>query len=79
MTRINCGCGQCVPFRVKVERDDGGLRIGKLTLAANCHLVIVIFGFFFLIAGTVLTALAYKEPQPDPELPSHARVSPLNL
>lgn len=75
MTRINCGCGQCVPFRVKVEKDDGGLRIGKLTLATNCHLIIVIFGFFFLIAGSVLTALAYKEPIPDPDLPPHARVS----
>ncbi|CAL8088279.1 unnamed protein product [Orchesella dallaii] len=77
VTRINCGCGQCVPFRVKVERDDGGLRIGKLTLASNCHLIIIIFGFFFLVAGSVLTALAYKEPTPldDPDLPLHARAS----
>ena len=59
-TRINLGFGRCLKLRVKAERDEGSLRIGGLALAANCHHIVLIFGFFFLLAGAVLTTLAYK-------------------
>ncbi|CAG7629509.1 unnamed protein product [Allacma fusca] len=69
-TRINLGFGRCLKLRVKAERDEGSLRIGGLALAANCHHIVLIFGFFFLLAGAVLTTLAYKSksdvPSPDP-------------
>lgn len=60
-TRVGC-CGCCT---VKVERDDGSLRIGRLSLAPYCHLALLVFGFCFLLAGAVLTWLSYSNTNLD--------------
>ncbi|XP_035715294.1 uncharacterized protein LOC118438725 [Folsomia candida] len=58
-TRVGC-CGCC---SIKVERDEDRFRIGRLSLAPYCHLALLVFGLCFLLAGAVLTGLAYSHPQ----------------
>jgi hypothetical protein len=60
-TRFPLCCGYCP---IKVEREDGnGLRIGRLNLAPYCHIALSIFGLCFILAGGVLTGLAYNKSQ----------------
>ena len=55
---------------MKAEKDDGSLRIGGLALASNCNHIVLIFGFFFLLAGAVLTSLAYKPKRDSQDAPA---------
>lgn len=44
------------PFsRLRVEKIEGGLMVAGVVVAANCQIILPIFGFLFLLIGTVLT------------------------
>jgi len=49
-------------MKIRVEREDGSLLIGGVSLANNCQAIMVIFGFFFIFVGVVLTIISYKTP-----------------
>ncbi|XP_077291369.1 uncharacterized protein LOC143914864 isoform X2 [Arctopsyche grandis] len=73
------GVRACCPAplaRLRVEKIEGGLLVAGVVVAANCQLVLPIFGFLFLLVGCVLTAASYRGPGAD-EGPEHyaARVA----
>lgn len=41
--------------RLKVEKIEGGLMVAGVVVAANCQIILPIFGFLFLLVGCVLT------------------------
>lgn len=41
--------------RLRVEKIEGGLMVAGVVVAANCQIVLPIFGFLFLLVGCVLT------------------------
>ncbi|RXG69663.1 hypothetical protein Avbf_01917 [Armadillidium vulgare] len=47
--------------KLKVEKlEGGGLTISGVALAGNCHITLIIFGIFFIVAGIILTYLGYS-------------------
>lgn len=51
--------------RLRVEKIEGGLMVAGVVVAANCQIVLPIFGFLFLLVGCVLTAASYRGPGED--------------
>lgn len=41
--------------RLRVEKIEGGLMVAGVVVAANCQIILPIFGFLFLLVGCVLT------------------------
>lgn len=41
--------------RLRVEKIEGGLMVAGVVIAANCQIILPIFGFLFLLIGCVLT------------------------
>lgn len=41
--------------RLRVEKIEGGLMVAGVVIAANCQIILPIFGFLFLLVGCVLT------------------------
>ncbi|XP_076050041.1 uncharacterized protein LOC143030722 isoform X2 [Oratosquilla oratoria] len=63
--------------KLNVEKvDGGGLSISGVALASNCHVTLLIFGCFFLLAGIVLSYVSYSSaltiPSSSLESPSSA-------
>lgn len=56
--------------RLRVEKIEGGLMVAGVVVAANCQIILPIFGFLFLMVGCVLTAASYRGPGEDEE-PDH--------
>ncbi|XP_076252099.1 uncharacterized protein LOC143191164 isoform X2 [Rhynchophorus ferrugineus] len=56
--------------RLRVEKIEGGLMVAGVVVAANCQIILPIFGFLFLLVGCVLTAASYRGPGEDEE-PDH--------
>lgn len=56
--------------RLRVEKIEGGLMVAGVVVAANCQIILPIFGFLFLLVGIVLTAASYRGPGADEE-PDH--------
>ncbi|XP_019866747.1 uncharacterized protein LOC109595764 isoform X2 [Aethina tumida] len=56
--------------RLRVEKIEGGLMVAGVVVAANCQIILPIFGFLFLLVGCVLTAASYRGPGED-EGPDH--------
>ncbi|XP_019764713.1 uncharacterized protein LOC109540701 isoform X2 [Dendroctonus ponderosae] len=56
--------------RLRVEKIEGGLMVAGVVVAANCQIILPIFGFLFLLVGCVLTAASYRGPGVDEE-PDH--------
>lgn len=48
---------RCPPpiSRLRVEKIEGGLMVAGVVVAANCQIILPIFGFLFLLVGCVLT------------------------
>ncbi|CAH1373536.1 unnamed protein product [Tenebrio molitor] len=46
--------------RLRVEKIEGGLMVAGVVVAANCQIILPIFGFLFLLVGCVLTAASYR-------------------
>lgn len=65
------GAARCPPAvsRLRVEKIEGGLLVAGFVVAANCQVVLPIFGFLFMLVGCVLTAASYRgcgaNEQPD--------------
>ncbi|CAH0559009.1 unnamed protein product [Brassicogethes aeneus] len=51
--------------RLRVEKIEGGLMVAGVVIAANCQIILPIFGFLFLLVGCVLTAASYRGPGED--------------
>lgn len=51
------GKPRCPPAlsRLRVERVEGGLAVAGVVVAANCQIILPIFGFLFMLVGCVLT------------------------
>ncbi|XP_022913170.1 uncharacterized protein [Onthophagus taurus] len=56
--------------RLRVEKIEGGLMVAGVVVAANCQIILPIFGFLFLLVGCVLTAASYRGPG-EGEEPDH--------
>jgi len=56
--------------RLRVEKIEGGLMVAGVVVAANCQIILPVFGFLFLLVGCVLTAASYRGPGED-EGPDH--------
>ncbi|KAL1491720.1 hypothetical protein ABEB36_012275 [Hypothenemus hampei] len=56
--------------RLRVEKIEGGLMVAGVVVAANCQIILPIFGFLFLLVGCVLTVASYRGPGEDEE-PDH--------
>lgn len=41
--------------RLRVEKIEGGLMVAGVVIAANCQIILPVFGFLFLLIGCVLT------------------------
>ncbi|VEN55609.1 unnamed protein product, partial [Callosobruchus maculatus] len=41
--------------RLRVEKIEGGLMVAGVVVAANCQIILPIFGFLFTLVGCVLT------------------------
>lgn len=41
--------------RLRVEKIEGGLMVAGVVIAANCQIILPIFGFLFMLIGCVLT------------------------
>lgn len=41
--------------RLRVEKIEGGLMVAGVVVAANCQIILPVFGFLFLLVGCVLT------------------------
>lgn len=41
--------------RLRVEKIEGGLMVAGVVIAANCQIILPIFGFLFMLVGCVLT------------------------
>ncbi|XP_013165057.1 PREDICTED: uncharacterized protein LOC106115942 isoform X1 [Papilio xuthus] len=56
------GKPRCPPAlsRLRVERVEGGLAVAGVVVAANCQIILPIFGFLFMLVGCVLTAASYR-------------------
>ncbi|KAK2718719.1 hypothetical protein QYM36_005897, partial [Artemia franciscana] len=52
-------------FRLQIEKIDGGFSIGGTSVAANCHIIIIVFAFCFILVGMVLTAISYRPIESD--------------
>lgn len=62
--------------RLRVEKIEGGLMVAGVVVAANCQIILPIFGFLFLLVGCVLTAASYRGPGEDEEPESYeARIA----
>jgi len=48
-------------MRLKVIKEEEGYKICGVSLAAHCHLILLIFGLCFILAGIVLTVLSYRK------------------
>ena len=46
--------------RLRVEKIEGGLMVAGVVVAANCQIILPIFGFLFLLVGCVLTGKAVR-------------------
>lgn len=55
--RAPVGKPRCPPAisRLRVEKVEGGLAVAGVVVAANCQIVLPIFGFLFMLVGCVLT------------------------
>ncbi|CAH1991048.1 unnamed protein product [Acanthoscelides obtectus] len=53
--------------RLRVEKIEGGLMVAGVVVAANCQIILPIFGFLFTLVGCVLTAASYRGPGADEE------------
>ncbi|XP_018328339.1 uncharacterized protein LOC108739109 isoform X2 [Agrilus planipennis] len=62
-------CPQSIS-RLQVEKIEGGLMVAGVVVAANCQIILPIFGFLFLLVGCVLTAASYRGPG-EHEEPDH--------
>lgn len=62
LVRIPAGKPRCPPAisRLRVEKVEGGLAVAGVVVAANCQIVLPIFGFLFMLVGCVLTAASYR-------------------
>ncbi|XP_060524957.1 uncharacterized protein LOC132701209 isoform X2 [Cylas formicarius] len=58
--------------RLKVEKIEGGLMVAGVVVAANCQIILPIFGFLFLLVGCVLTAASYRGPGEDEQPDDYA-------
>ncbi|XP_066138229.1 uncharacterized protein [Euwallacea fornicatus] len=58
--------------RLRVEKIEGGLMVAGVVVAANCQIILPIFGFLFLLVGCVLTAASYRGPGEDEEPDDYA-------
>lgn len=43
--------------KLRVEKIEGGLMVAGVVIAANCQIILPIFGFLFLLVGCVLTGM----------------------
>ncbi|XP_050695954.1 uncharacterized protein LOC126985288 isoform X2 [Eriocheir sinensis] len=49
--------------KLQVEKvEGGGLSIQGVALASNCHVTLIVFGVFFMLAGVVLSYVSYSVP-----------------
>lgn len=57
LVRAPAGKPRCPPAisRLRVEKVEGGLAVAGVVVAANCQIVLPIFGFLFMLVGCVLT------------------------
>lgn len=57
LVRAPVGKPRCPPAisRLRVEKVEGGLAVAGVVVAANCQIVLPIFGFLFMLVGCVLT------------------------
>ncbi|KAI8424051.1 hypothetical protein MSG28_002681 [Choristoneura fumiferana] len=62
LVRAPSGKPRCPPAisRLRVEKVEGGLAVAGVVVAANCQIVLPIFGFLFMLVGCVLTAASYR-------------------
>ncbi|RVE42450.1 hypothetical protein evm_012880 [Chilo suppressalis] len=62
LVRVPVGKPRCPPAisRLRVEKVEGGLAVAGVVVAANCQIVLPIFGFLFMLVGCVLTAASYR-------------------
>ncbi|XP_061711372.1 uncharacterized protein LOC133520755 isoform X1 [Cydia pomonella] len=62
LVRAPVGKPRCPPAisRLRVEKVEGGLAVAGVVVAANCQIVLPIFGFLFMLVGCVLTATSYR-------------------
>ncbi|XP_032512700.1 uncharacterized protein LOC116766734 isoform X1 [Danaus plexippus] len=62
LVRAPAGKPRCPPAisRLRVEKVEGGLAVAGVVVAANCQIVLPIFGFLFMLVGCVLTAASYR-------------------
>ncbi|XP_011548148.2 uncharacterized protein LOC105380325 isoform X1 [Plutella xylostella] len=62
LVRAPVGKPRCPPAisRLRVEKVEGGLAVAGVVVAANCQIVLPIFGFLFMLVGCVLTAASYR-------------------
>lgn len=50
--------------RLRVEKIEGGLMVAGVVVAANCQIILPIFGFLFLLVGCVLTGKKMNSLEP---------------
>ncbi|XP_039749510.1 uncharacterized protein LOC120626193 isoform X2 [Pararge aegeria] len=62
LVRAPVGKPRCPPAisRLRVEKVEGGLAVAGVVVAANCQIILPIFGFLFMLVGCVLTAASYR-------------------
>lgn len=62
LVRAPVGKPRCPPAisRLRVEKVEGGLAVAGVVVAANCQIVLPIFGFLFMLVGCVLTVASYR-------------------
>ncbi|XP_053603536.1 uncharacterized protein LOC128671239 isoform X1 [Plodia interpunctella] len=62
LVRAPVGKPRCPPAisRLRVEKVEGGLAVAGVVVAANCQIVLPIFGILFMLVGCVLTAASYR-------------------
>ncbi|XP_047528581.1 uncharacterized protein LOC125065154 isoform X2 [Vanessa atalanta] len=62
LVRAPAGKPRCPPAisRLRVEKVEGGLAVAGVVVAANCQIILPIFGFLFMLVGCVLTAASYR-------------------
>lgn len=55
-SRVESGLRCPLPTtRLRVEKIEGGLMVAGVVVAANCQIILPVFGFLFLLVGCVLT------------------------
>ncbi|XP_004931169.2 uncharacterized protein LOC101736201 isoform X1 [Bombyx mori] len=62
LVRAPAGKPRCPPAisRLRLEKVEGGLAVAGVVVAANCQIILPIFGFLFMLVGCVLTAASYR-------------------